>query len=96
MTGAIMLMIIFAAGCSTTSDIAIRSEVQTSDEEPFMEDVRELATQRRDTNFYYLGKPIDQAEYDRRVDDIVSTQEQSLLTGYEGQPEVVPVLLLRF
>jgi outer membrane murein-binding lipoprotein Lpp len=92
---AAILLVCFAAGCSTTSDINIRTDLQLDDEEPFMAEIRELATKR--DRFYYLGKPIGQGEYSRRVDDMINKQEQFYITSQpEVEPEVVPILLLRF
>lgn len=91
----LVLLVCFVLGCSTTHDIDIRSETQLRYDEPFEQEIRAMAVKRE--RFYYLGKAIDQDEYDRRVDDIVMQQDRALLTSqFEAEQKVVPIIMLRF
>lgn len=92
----LMLLVCLAVGCSTTSTYNTRTGLEPDAEEPFMEDIRDFARKREDTGFYYLGKYIDQEEFERRFVDIVKRREEADITGSSPQFEVVPIILLRF
>lgn len=95
MMAMVMLLVCFVAGCSTTSDIKIRANPQSDYDEPFMEEIKELATKRK--HIYLLGETIDQAEYDRRVTDIVNRRDLAYRTSQsEAQRDVVPFCIVRW
>ena len=90
----VMLLVCFVAGCSTTSDIKIRANPQSDYDEPFMPEIRELATKREGP--YIIGN-IDPPEYDRRVTDIVNRRDRvSPTSESEVQSGTVPIVIWRF
>lgn len=103
--GNIMRVIIFSAvlilmgcligGCSTTNHVTTQKIWKIRNDEPFMEEIKKIATKRE--GFYFLGQPIDGAEIERRKADLYHQQDFSLRTSGDRELFVgIPVLMVRF
>ena len=100
---AVILLVCFAAGCSTTRNINTQTGLQTiekepftgetdrliEEEEPFISEIKRAATKRskNQANWYFLGNCAKHYDWPKRFDFPVRTKEQI---------ECVPIILCKF
>ena len=91
----VILMGCLIGGCSKTNYTTTQKDLEPGNDEPFMAAIKEIATERE--GFYYLGQPIDKAEFSRRVSDINYQRDRGYLASEPRENfEVIPILMIRF
>lgn len=88
-------MVCLIAGCSKTSQVTTPENMELRDNGPFMSDLKDIATKRE--GLYFLGQPIDKAEYERRESDIGFQRDYGSVIAVPIEHFVgVPIVLIRF
>lgn len=82
-------------GCSETNREMAPQKLDHRSDEPFMAEIRKIATKRE--GFYFIGQPIDKQEIERRKNDL-SHQKDFHLRNPETYNNLVsiPIFMGRF